>query len=112
MGQIATVEDLMGMCVETLPEKVVELDNGMSVRIRALKGSDTSRIFSMTDLDDKVVAALSKGVVEPVLRGNKLQKFIDYAPDASMTIFTEILQLSNAINEQTKEVQKKTEKKS
>lgn len=96
---ILSADELMAKCVTELPEEELELSGGGSVIVRALKGSDTSRIFSNNNMDEKIFNTLSKGLVEPRLTPKAMHKFIDFSPDNSIEIFTKIMELSNALGE-------------
>jgi len=96
---ILSMEELLETCISELPMDQIPLENGGEVKISAMKGSDTSRIFSNENMDEKIYQTLTLGLIEPPLRGKKLQKFIDFNPTDSITIFSGIMKLSNALGE-------------
>ena len=90
---------LLAVCMAELPEKEVSLKNGMTVKVRALKGSDILRVSSIDNLDEKLAITIPKGLIEPVLASREIQRMIDYNPDLATDIFAEIMELSNALGE-------------
>ena len=51
---ISSKEDLLGLCVNELPTEELELNNGVKVKVQALKGSEVSRIFSNQNMDERI----------------------------------------------------------
>jgi len=100
---MSSKEQLLSLCVSKLPVQVIDVGDGVEVKIQALKGSDTSRIFSTENMDERIYSTLKKGLIEPVLTQKELIHFIDYAPEQSLTIFTKILELSNALGDAEEE---------
>ncbi len=92
-------KELLSCCAAELPEQEVQLKNGMTVKVRALKGSEVLRVSSIENLDEKLFYALPKGLVDPVLNSREIQKLIDYNSELAVEIFTAVMELSNALGE-------------
>ncbi len=92
-------DELLSLCVSELPEKELKLNDGKTVRVRALKGSDAARVVSLANMDERMAYAIPKGLVEPDLSSRDIRKLIDYAPATAIEILTEILELSGALDD-------------
>ena len=96
-------EELLSLCVSYRPEAVVELDGGVTVKVKALKGSDSARVSSMQNMDEQILFALTRGVLSPKLDIGDIQKLLDESSKSALKIFTRIMELSNALGEAEKE---------
>ena len=106
----STKEELLSLCVDVYPEGTVDLESGVSVVVKALKGSESARVSSMMMRDEQILYALPRGIVEPKLTSREIQTLLDKAPDSAMAILVKILDLSGALGEAEAKEDKDAEK--
>ena len=107
---IASKNDLLSLCVSELPEEEFTGKNGVTVKIRALKGSEAMRAVSIENLDERLLYALPKMIMEPCLTFNETRKIVDFQADFATDVFTRGMEMSNALGdaeEQEKDSAKK-----
>ena len=107
---IAKSNDLMGLCISELPQKTITVDGGLEVRIQALEGSDTLRVASLDYLDEKVMYALPKGLIEPKLTRREIEKLTNRATKTVNDILVGIMELSEVLAEEKKDEEAQAEK--
>jgi hypothetical protein len=96
---VSKKQDLLACSTNELPEKEFTTKSKKTVKVRALKGLDALRVSSMQNLDERILFALPKMLIEPQLTNREIKLLVDNDPDTATEIFIEGLELSNALGE-------------
>jgi len=107
---IAKSSDLMNLCVNELPQKTITVEGGLEVRVQALEGIDVLRVSSLEMLDEKIMFALPKGLVEPKLTHREIKQLTNRASKVVNDIFIGIMELSELLIEEQSEEEAQAEK--
>jgi len=106
----STKKELLEFAQSELPKKNITTKTGKTVTIQALKGSDSLRVSSMINLDEREMFALPKLLVDPELTNREVRMLIDSDPETATEIFIAGLELSDALGQTESEEYKLAKK--